>query len=259
MKKEKNTLNKIILGAFAILIVGLTTFALCLSAEEVQEPTEPETTEAITTEAVFYDVPLDIDILEHIQGLCADYDLPIEIVLAVIDVESTYKADAVSSVGAVGLMQIIPDYHEERMLKLNCFNMFDPKQNVTVGIDFLSELIEKYDGNFHKALTAYNYGQKGANDKFFGQGTYQSEYSLKVLDIAQKIEKGMIEMRWTDDPVRDYDRYQEEQDEYNEKLPVCSMCDKHITDDHLYDINDEVICEKCLKDNFRKNVEDYIE
>ena len=125
-------------------------------------------------------------------------------------------------------------------------------------MDFLSELIAKYDGNFHKALTAYNYGQKGANDKFFGQGTYQTEYSLKVLDIAQKIEKGMIEMYFTDDPVADFNRYQEEQENYLETLPVCSICDEHIQDDHLYDINDEVICEGCLKDNFRKNVEDYI-
>lgn len=259
MKKEKNTLNKIIFGAFAILIVGLTTFALCLSAEEVQEPTEPETTEVITTEAVFYDVPLDIDILEHIQGLCADYDLPIEIVLAVIDVESNYKADAVSNVGAVGLMQVVPEYHEQRMMKLNCFDMFDPKQNVTVGIDFLSELIEKYDGNFHKALTAYNYGQKGANDKFFGQGTYQSAYSIKVLDIAQKIEKGMIEMRWTDDPVRDNDRYQEEQEEQLKKLPKCSYCDHYIQTEELCDIEGTLYCMGCFKDNFVKNVEDYIE
>ena len=255
----KKRINKITFYAVGLCYIAVMVVGLMLAVNESKAQAKETDKSLIVAEAVFYDVPIDIDLLDHIQGLCADYEIPVELVLAVIETESSYQADALSPVGAMGLMQIIPEYHEDRMNRLNCTDLFDPKQNVTVGIDFLAELIEKYDGNFHKALTAYNHGQKGANDKFFGQGTYQSEYSLKVLDIAQKIEKGMIEMRWTDDPVLDHYRYQEEQEEYNEKLPVCSMCDKHITDDCLYDINDEVICEKCLKDNFRKNVEDYIE
>ena len=261
MKKGKTRITKILMGAFAIWFVGAMTFSLCMAFSDAkgEAQTKEEPTEPATVEAVFYEVPIDIDLFNHIQGLCSDYDLPIEIVLAVIEVESSYKPDAVSDVGAVGLMQIVPEFHEQRMMKLNCFDLFDPYQNVTVGMNFLAELIADYDGNFHKALTAYNYGQKGANDKFFGQGTYQSEYSLKVLDIAQKIEKGMIEMRWTDDPVKDYDRYSQEQEDYNEKLPVCSFCTNHIQGDYYYEINDEIICEGCLKENFRKNVEDYVE
>ena len=145
------------------------------------------------------------------------------------------------------------------MNRLNCTDLFNPQQNVTVGMDFLSELIDEYDGNLHKALTAYNHGQKGAKDKFFGQGTYRTEYSLKVLETAEKIKEGMTVMYFTDDPVKDYDRYAEEQDKQLKKMPVCSYCDEHIQDEHLYEINDEVICEECINQNFRKNVEDYIE
>lgn len=258
MKKRKNTLNKIAFAVVAIWVVGVATFSLCMAFNEAQTTTE-ENSAIVTAEAVFYDVPIDIDLFEYILGLCADYDIPVEIVLAMIEVESSYKADAVSKVGAKGLMQVIPEQHEDRMIKLNCPNLFDPYQNVTVGMNYLSELIDRYDGNFHKALTAYHHGPTGAKDKFFGQGTYQTEYSLKVLEIAEKIEKGMIKMNWTDDPVRDHDRYQEEQNKWLEKMPVCSICDEYIQDDYLYEINDEVICEECLKDNFRKNVEDYIE
>lgn len=256
MKKGKRTINKILMAAVAIWLVGVATFSISVAVNDAKEPK----TETVTAEAVFYDIPIDIDLLNHIQGLCANYDIPVEIVLAMIEVESSYKADAVSNVGAVGLMQIIPDFHEDRMMKLNCFDLFDPYQNVTVGMDFLAELIEKYDGNFHKALTAYNHGQKGANDKFFGQGTYQTEYSLKVLDIAEKIEKGMIEMNWTDDPVKDYDRYCNEQEEELEKLPQCVECgkDEHIQDDHYFLIDGEIYCYEHMVDNFRKNVEEYI-
>ena len=261
MKKVSIISKKILMVAIAILVVGVPLLLVCIETNETQA-IETDTNPTTTTEATFYELPIDIDLLDHIQGLCADYVIPVELVLAMIEVESTYKADAISKAGAKGLMQIIPEYHEDRMNRLNCTDLFDPYQNVKVGMDFLSELIEEYDGNFHKTLTAYNYGQKGANDKFFGQGTYQSAYSLKVLDIAQKIEKGMIEMSgiyFTDDPVSDYNRYQEEQEKQLQKLPKCSHCDEHIQDEHLYEINDELICEKCIKDNFRKNVEDYIE
>ena len=256
MKKGKNTTNKIVMAATVIWLVGVTVFSLCMAGCEAKAQETEQTT--ITTEATFYEVPIDIDLLDHIQGLCADYVIPVELVLAVIEVESNYKADAVSPVGAKGLMQIIPEYHEERMMKLNCTDLFDPYQNVTVGMDFLSELIEKYDGNLHKALTAYNHGQKGANDKFFGQGTYQTEYSLKVLETAEKIEEGMTEMFFTDDPVKDYDRYAEEQDKQLQKLPKCSICDEHIQDEKLCDIDGTIYCMECFKDNFIKNVEDYI-
>ena len=56
-----------------------------------------------------------------------------------------------------------------------------------------------------------------------------------------------------------FDRYDAEQTTALEKRPVCSYCDNHIQDDFLYEINDELICEECLNDNFRKNVEDFIE
>lgn len=262
MKKVSNSKDKIVvatvLAGFALLIV----VSIFLLVSELSAQAKETETTATVTEATFYEVPIDIDLLDHIQGLCADYEIPVELALAVIETESSYQADAVSPVGAVGMMQVIPEYHEDRMNRLNCTDLFDPYQNVTVGMDFLSELIEKYDGNLHKTLTAYNYGQKGANDKFFGQGTYQSEYSLKVLETIEKIKEGMTEMPgiyFTDDPVKDHDRYQDEKDKQLQKLPKCSHCDEHIQTEELCDIDGTLYCMECFKDNFIKSVEDYIE
>ena len=56
-----------------------------------------------------------------------------------------------------------------------------------------------------------------------------------------------------------YRDYEEEQEKELEKYPVCSVCGEYITDEHYYDINDEFMCEECLKDNFRKSVDEYLE
>lgn len=152
---------------------------------------QPEA-KAAETKVTLYDVPIDIDLLDHILGLCADYEIPVELVLAVIETESKFKADAVSKAGAIGLMQVIPEHHEPRMKQLKCTDLFDPYQNITVGMDFLSELLEKYKGDKHKALSAYNHGEKGANDKFFSKGIYQTEYSSKVIASAEKIKSEMV-------------------------------------------------------------------
>lgn len=214
---------------------------------------------AVEAKVTLYDVPIDIDLLDHIQGLCGDYEIPVELVLGVIKTESNFKADAISKAGAVGMMQVIPESHYPRMIRLNCTDLFDPYQNITVGMDFLSELIEKYNGNTHKALTAYNHGEKGANDKFFSKGIYQSDYSRKVLETTEKIKEGITEMYIrTDDPVRDEMNHSAELEDKLQKMPVCSYCSEHIQDDYLYEIDGEIICEECVNENFRKPVDDYV-
>lgn len=63
----------------------------------------------------------------------------------------------------------------------------------------------------------------------------------------------------TDDPIADFNRYEEERQAKLEKLPKCDECGEYIQDDCLYEFNDTLICEECLKDNHRKLTEDYIE
>ena len=68
-------------------------------------------------------------------------------------------------------------------------------------------------------------------------------------------------MYYTDNPVRDWDRYCEEQDrkykKHKERLPICVECDKPIETDYCYEINDEYLCENCM-DNHRHLVDDLI-
>lgn len=51
---------------------------------------------------------------------------------------------------------------------------------------------------------------------------------------------------FTDDPLRDFLNYSEEQERYMDKLPVCSMCGYHITDEDCYQIDGMTLCERCF-------------
>lgn len=66
-------------------------------------------------------------------------------------------------------------------------------------------------------------------------------------------------MYYTNDPIRDFNRYDSDQHDEFQKLPECTYCGSKIQDEFLYCINDEIICKDCLNDHFRKETEDYVE
>jgi soluble lytic murein transglycosylase-like protein len=109
-----------------------------------------------------------------------------ELVLAVIHVESRYNAYAVSPVGAMGLMQILPATGEELAAKLGITwwgpqTLFDPFVNVRLGVAYLKELTERY-GNTTSALAAYNWGP-GHIDRRIRRGTpLPKAYPALVLE-----------------------------------------------------------------------------
>lgn len=84
------------------------------------------------------------------------------LVLAVIQVESSCYHRAVSNVGAIGLMQILPATGEElaQMLGIDWDGprtLFDPVVNVKLGVAYLKEMSERFE-HFPTALAAYNWG-----------------------------------------------------------------------------------------------------
>ncbi len=80
--------------------------------------------------------------------------IPKELVLAVISVESAGDPSAVSSAGAAGLMQLMPD----TALTYGVVDRFDPEQNVDGGTHYLRDLLARYHHNTTLALAAYNAG-----------------------------------------------------------------------------------------------------
>lgn len=160
----------------------------------VPTETQPETTATVTL-ATLYDVPLSKELQLHIIQTSKAHNLDPAVIISVIWKESNYKDTAKGDSGnSLGLMQIQPRWHKDRMDRLGCPDLLDPFQNVTIGIDILADLADKYDGNISMALMAYNAGAGGANRCWFSKGIYSNNYSKAVLNKADKLETYQAEI-----------------------------------------------------------------
>lgn len=123
--------------------------------KHIPEIIEPSTT--LSTEK-YYNVKLSTDVQDVIFAECEKYNIPPEIIVAMIERESQFNQYGIGDDGrSLGLMQIQPKHHIQRMIELGCTDLFDPIQNVTVGINILAELYVRY-GDISQALVAYNGG-----------------------------------------------------------------------------------------------------
>ena len=142
------------------------------------------------TVKTYFDCDLPKDLQDHIAYLCEEYHIDPAIIVAMCWKESTYNARAVGDGGkSLGLMQIQPRWHKERMTRLECPNLIDAYQNITVGVDFLAELIGKYE-DVEMALMAYNAGESGARKNWWSRGVYSNKYSSAVLEKAEELKRG---------------------------------------------------------------------
>jgi hypothetical protein len=88
----------------------------------------------------------------------AVHGIPLTLLLAVARGESDFDARAVSTANAIGVMQILWPVTARHLGIDDKALLFDPCTNIDAGARYLAELIERYDGDLHRALAAYNYG-----------------------------------------------------------------------------------------------------
>ena len=84
------------------------------------------------------------------------YRVPVELVDAVIEVESNWQPHAVSPKGAVGLMQLMP----ATAVRLGVRNRFQIEENVRGGVEYLAWLIRLFGGDLRLAIAAYYAGER---------------------------------------------------------------------------------------------------
>ena len=127
---------------------------------------------------VYYDCPLSKDLQDHIRTLCSQNDVPMDLVIAQIQVESGFRADCISATNDYGLMQINKINHKWLSEQYGITDFLDPYQNVLCGIKILSGHL-KNCGSLEKALMSYNMGSGGA-DNLWKQGIHTTNYVQKV-------------------------------------------------------------------------------
>src|SRR5919202_5893726 len=115
--------------------------------------------------------PLRYDAI--VRGHARNYDLDPALLAAVIYQESKFRADAHSSSGAIGLMQLLPDTAKGIAIhtggsRFRVGDLYDPEINVRYGAWYLRHLLEKY-GDERLALAAYNAGQQNV-DRWRAEG-----------------------------------------------------------------------------------------
>lgn len=115
-----------------------------------------------------------------IRQIALNHGVDPDLVKGIIHMESRYNPQALSSKGAMGLMQLMP----ETAYLLGVRDPWDPLENITGGTKYISYLLKKYNGDLTKALAAYNAGP-AAVDSYHGIPPYQEtqDYVRSILGI----------------------------------------------------------------------------
>ncbi len=111
------------------------------------------------------------------------YRVPRELVHAVIEAESNWKATAVSSAGAVGLMQLMPD----TAVAFRVTNRFDPSENLRGGVAYLAFLLRSFGGDRRLAVASYHAGHgRLMKARFQYQNPQTLSYTHRVAHLYRR-------------------------------------------------------------------------
>jgi len=141
-----------------------------------------------------YDVDKQVPYAEMINRYARDVGINPQVVVGIIQAESSFQSRAVSAAGAYGLMQIMPDTWRQvnKEIKVcvgrhtgecssDCY--YNADFNIHIGTNYLSQLLKRYQGNMILALAAYNAGP-GAVDLYGGMPPYAEtiNYTERVIE-----------------------------------------------------------------------------
>src|SRR3989442_839121 len=96
----------------------------------------------------------------HIKDVANRYGVSADLIVAIIEAESSFNPRAVSRRGARGLMQLMP----ETAASLGVGDPFDPRENIEGGVRHLRALMDQFDNNLPLVLAAYNAGRQAVID-----------------------------------------------------------------------------------------------
>jgi soluble lytic murein transglycosylase-like protein len=121
------------------------------------------------------------DLAQEIYDAASEAGIDAKLAYGLVKTESSFKQRAVSHVGARGLTQVMPRTARWLRPGTRADDLFDRKTNLSLGFNYLNQLIGKYRGDVKLALTAYNRGP-GTVDKVLKRGgNPDNGYAGKVM------------------------------------------------------------------------------
>lgn len=138
------------------------------------------------------DAQLEYELLliEQLSSI-TDY-VPASLAIAQVALESRFNPDAESN-GAIGLMQVVPNYHQDRLSDICEEPTFDkwyePRYNIAVGLSYMDELLsDKYAcGDKIYALMMYNQGPASGTRTYLAKGVV-SDYASRIITLKREID-----------------------------------------------------------------------
>ncbi|MFI3236785.1 MAG: transglycosylase SLT domain-containing protein [Lachnospiraceae bacterium] len=203
--RRKAMMKRILISWIIIAVVGIALglligyfIGVCNNGANVEAKEVSEVSNRIELDDISYDLyneaqpqfePLDVElddsIQEYIYYMADCYDIDFEFIMAVIQYESGFKEDVISSTNDYGLMQINECNHEWLSETLGVTDYLDPYQNVDAGLYILNDLMNKYDDP-NEVLMCYNMGERGASN-LWKNGVYSTKYSTNIIEIYQTL------------------------------------------------------------------------
>lgn len=168
MIKKKNIVVTVVCIIAAALILGFIYDTLITALERAEHPLSYST---------------------EIKNASQKYGVPEALIYALIKTESGFDPNAISKVGAVGLMQLMPSTFEdltENFLRENLPEsaLYDPATNINYGVYYLSWLYSKFE-NWETVIAAYNAGLGEVYDWLKNPSYSDDGVTLKHIPIDE--------------------------------------------------------------------------
>ena len=124
---------------------------------------------------------------DRIRVVAEEEAIPVATAFALIEIESAFDTAAVGRGGPLGLMQLLPGTASSILPGITRKDLFNPETNVRIGLRYLRQLMERYDGDLELALRAYKNGPR-AVDAGGGKSASSNSYIKRFFAARARYE-----------------------------------------------------------------------